>query len=506
MSAEFINLAVLVAAGVLIAGVVVVRLSYHSSLPSLLWYLFIGLAIGEAGLGIRFDDVDLTRTVGTLLLALILVDGGLTTRWDTIRPIVSRSAVLATLGVLITVAVTSAIAYALLGVDLRTAVLLGSVAASTDAAATFSVLRKLPVKPTTRATLEAESGFNDPPVIVIVTVVTSDAWLAPSPLAMAAIGSYQLLVGAAVGLALGWVGAKLLGRSALPVSGLYPLGILSVAMLSFSLGGLLGASGLMACYAAGLVLGNAAIPHLRTSRGFTDSASWLAQIGLFVMLGLLSSPARLPAAIPTALVIGVGLTFVARPLAVALCLTPFRVPWREQAFVAWAGLRGAVPIVLATIPLTMMLPSAPLIFDTVFLLVVVMTLVQGPLLPAVARWTGMIVPDADRELDVESAPLEEAGVSLLKFEVRESSRLAGLDVGDLMLPSAVSVVMVLRDGQVIVPTRTTRLRTRDGLVVAAPDDAIASTQARLRAISRGGRLARWHDLLHRSPTEPPPDA
>lgn len=502
MTADQLNLAVLVAAGMLIAGVVAVRLSYRSGMPSLLFYLLIGLAFGEAGLGLRFDDADLTRTLGTLLLALILVEGGLTTQWDAVRPVVARSAVLATLGVLVTVAVATGIVHLVLGVDLRTSLLLGAVASSTDAAATFSVLRRQPLRTSTRSTLEAESGFNDPPAIVIVTVVTSDAWFAPSPAQMALIGMYQLVAGAVIGLAVAWAGAWVLRRGALPASGLYPLALLATTMLAFSLAGMVGASGLMACYVTGLWLGNTQLPHLRTTRGFAESASWLAQIGLFVMLGLLSSPERLPSAVPAALLVSGVLIFLARPVAVLCCLLPFRVPWREQVFISWAGLRGAVPIVLATIPLSLGMPHGELVFDVVFLLVVVMTLVQGPLLPWVARLTGMLAPLTERDLDVESAPLEEAGVSVLKFEVPRDSRLAGLYVDDLMLPARVELAMVLRDGEVLVPDAATRLRVGDGLVVATPDTLIPHTTRRLRDVSRAGRLARWHDAGASGPEDP----
>lgn len=495
MTADTLSLTVLIAAGVLIAGMVAVRFSYRTGMPGLLLFLLIGVAIGEAGMGLQFDDADLTRTVGTLFLAVILVEGGLTTRWSNLRPVLVPASVLASVGILATVAVTTGLVLLLLRVDLRTALILGSVAASTDAAATFAILRRLPIRERTRALLEAESGFNDPPVIVLVAVITSDAWFAPSVLGMVSIGLYQLILGAVTGLAIAWAGQFLLRRVALPASGLYPLAILAIAMVAFSLAGVLGASGLLASYVTGLWLGNAPLPHLRTTRGFVEALGWLSQIGLFVMLGLLSSPGRLPDALPTALVVGAALTFVARPVAVLLCVTPFRIGLREQMFLSWAGLRGAVPIVLATIPMTVGLPGAERVFDVVFLLVVMFTLIQGPLLPLVARWSRIIVQGTGQELDFESAPLEESGATVLKFEIPPTSRLAGLYLDELRLPRRVSVAMVLRDREVLVPDADLRLTEHDSLVVALPDRELAATEQRLQALSRGGRLVEWSDGL-----------
>lgn len=497
MPAEQLNLLVLAAAGVLLAGLAAVRLSQRSGMPGLLLFLLLGLLIGESGLGVQFSDAGLAQTAGTLLLGIILVEGGFTTQFSSLRPVLDRAAILATVGVLVSVGVTSALVFWTLGVDLRTAVILGAVASSTDAAATFAILRRLPIRADTRATLEAESGFNDPPVIVLVSVVTSDLWFESSPLLMLGTGVYQLAVGAVVGLAVAWLGQHVLARSALPASGLYPLATLATAMVAFATAGLVGASGLLACYVAGLWLGNAPLPHRRTTEGFAEALAWLAQMGLFVMLGLLASPARLPDAVVPALVVGGALTFIARPVSVAVCLTPLRVGFREQAFVSWSGLRGAVPIVLASIPMTVGLPGAERIFDVVFLLVVVFTLLQGPLLPVVARWTGVVDPGAGLQLDFESAPLEQAGVSVLSFAVPEGSRLSGTHLDELRLPGRAVVSIVLRDGEPVPPHGALRLRTGDQLVVAVPAGDVAATQERFRVVSRAGRLATWHDRLRR---------
>jgi potassium/hydrogen antiporter len=388
------------------------------------------------------------------------------------------------------VALTAGIAWLALDVDVRTALLLGAVVGSTDAAATFAIMRRLPVVPRIRATLEAESGFNDPPVIILVTVVASDAWHRAEGWAIAGLVGYQLVAGVAVGLVVGLLGQWLLGRSALPAAGLYPLATFAMLFLAYAGGALIGASGLMAIYVAGIWLGNARLPHRQATAGFADGLGWLAQIGLFVLLGLLASPGRLVDAIVPAAIVGLGLTLVARPVSVAVCASWWRVPWRHQVFLSWAGLRGAVPIVLATIPMTQGLPAATRIFDVVFLLVAGFVLVQAPVLPWLARRTGVAV-DRPHQIEVESAPLERMDASLLQFEVPEGSRLHGVYADDLRLPQRAVLALVARGDLIEVPGRHTSLRAGDHLLLAVPDDVRAATEARLQAISEGGRLGAW---------------
>jgi cell volume regulation protein A len=491
MTAADLDLAVLAAAGVLLVGVAAVRLSVRAGLPSLLLYLVIGLAIGEAGLGLSFDDANLAQLLGTIALGLILAEGGFTTQWSDIRPTVGLAAVLATVGVAISVVVTTGIAYLLLDINLQTAILLGAVASSTDAAAVFAVLRQLPLQQRVRSVLEAESGFNDPPVIILVTLVTSDAWAETSPVAAAGQMLWQLLVGGVVGLLVARAGQWVLARSALPAAGLYPLATLAIAGTAFGAAGIAGGSPFLAVYLAGLWLGNVDLPHRNSTRGFVEATAWMAQIGLFVLLGLLASPTRLPQALLPALVVGGALLLVARPASVLLCAVPFRVPWREQAFMSWAGLRGAVPIVLATIPVTVGYPAAERIFDVVFVLVVVFTLIQGPALPFLARRLGVVASGATRELTIDSAPLDEMAATLLQFDLPEQSRLAGVSVSELRLPGDTVITLVLRGPEIFVPDSRTRLRASDRLLLVTTNRDRSTVEERLRAVSRAGRLARW---------------
>ncbi|WP_028660744.1 potassium/proton antiporter [Nocardioides insulae] len=492
MDPDELNVLVLAGMSVLLIGIAAVRISTGAGLPSLLLYLGLGLLIGEAGLGFEFENAELTQVLGSLALAVILAEGGLTTRLSVIRPAAAPAAVLATVGVAISVTVTSAAAWWLLDVDPRTAVLLGAVVSSTDAAAVFAMVRTMRLRRRTRAILEAESGFNDPPVIILVTLVVSDVWFEFDP-TQALIGFLQqMLVGFVVGLVIALGGQWLLRRIALPATGLYPLATMAITMLAFGASGVAGGSPFLAVYVAGVVLGNASLPHHAASLGFAEGLAWLSQIGLFVLLGLLASPARLVDALVPALVVGVALTVLARPLSVLICASPFRIPLPEQAFISWAGLRGAVPIVLATFPITAGLAGAERVFDVTFLLVVVFTLVQGPTLPWLARRLDVVEPGQTRELEIEYAPLEDLGAAMLTFDIPDGSRMVGVEVGELRLPGDAVVSLVLRAGALFVPTPATTLRSGDQLLLAATAAQQAAVEARLRAVSRAGRLAGWH--------------
>jgi cell volume regulation protein A len=502
VSVADLNLVVLAVTALLLIAVAAVRLSARAGLPTLLLYLGLGVTVGEAGLGFEFEDAQLTQLLGLVLLAIIIAEGGLTTRWEVIRPVLGPSLLLATLGVALSVAITAAVTHLLLDVDLRTAVLLGAVVSSTDAAAVFSVLRRFPLKRRLRATLEAESGSNDPLAIILVTIVVSDGWEQAAPLLGLVQVVYQLAIGAVVGLVVARVGESVLRRSALPSVGLYPIATVAIVMFAFAAAGVVAASSFMAVYVAGLWLGNARLPHRNATLGFAEGLAWLSQISLFVLLGLLASPERLPAALLPALIVGGGLLLVARPLSVLVCATPFRVPWREQAFMSWAGLRGAVPIVLATIPVSARLPAAEQIFDIVFVLVVVFTLVQAPALPSLARRLRVGEEEDTTEVAIESAPLEQIDADLLQFAVPPTSKLHGVAMWELRLPPGAVVSVILRDGRTLVPDGRTTLRHGDQLLLVVPSKARRQVERRLLAVHRAGRLASW--LGEQGATDPQP--
>jgi potassium/hydrogen antiporter len=487
-----LNDVLLLGAVVLLAAILAVRLSVRLGLPSLLVYLFLGLVLGEAGFGIQFEDADLAQALAMAALVVILAEGGLTTPWKEIKPSMRMGGALATVGIGISVGVVAVGAHYLFGLDWQLALLLGAVLSSTDAAAVFSVLRRVPLPRRLTGTLEAESGFNDAPAVLLVTLVSMGTALEHGVLGFLGIVVYQLTAGVLGGLAIGFGGGWIMRRIALPASGLYPLAVLALTVLAYSGAAAISASGFAAVYAAALVLGNSELPHRAATRSFSEGAAWLAQIGLFVMLGLLVSPTRISLEhVGYAVGAGLILTLVARPLSVLVCALPFKMGWREQAFLSWAGLRGAVPIVLATIPLANEVERSTALFDIVFVMVVMFTLLTAPTLPWVAKVLRVAHRGEPRDLEVEAAPLERIAADLLQVTITARSRLHGVEVGELRLPRGASVALVVREGQTLVPAGRTVLRRGDDLLVVAPRRLREETEDRLRAVSRSGRLARW---------------
>ncbi|MFC6884554.1 MULTISPECIES: potassium/proton antiporter [Actinomadura] len=475
-----------------LCAIAAVRLSHRLGLPTLLAYMGIGLFIGEGGpFHLNFDNVELAETLGLASLVLILAEGGITTNWRHVRPSVPAALVVSTLGTLISIGVVAGASMWLLDMDWRLAFLLAAVLAPTDAAAVFSVLRRLPLPSRLTGLLEAESGFNDAPVVIVVVTLSAHHSGVPNLPELFGVMVYELIAGGLIGILVGWLGAFALRHVALPASGLYPIAVLSLSVGAYGGATLLHASGFLAVYVSALLLGNARLPHRPATRGFAEGIAWLAQIGVFVMLGLLASPSDLPAQIVPALVIGFVLLLIARPVSVALSTIGFRMTLGEKVFASWAGLRGAVPIVLATIPMVEDVPGSGTLFAIVFNIVVVFTLLQGPTLPLVARWCRLKSDDEARELNVEAAPLEELHADLLEVRVPADSRMNGVEIFELRLPQGASITLVVRDGSSFVPESTTSLRTGDTLLVVTTEDVREAAERRLRAVSRRGKLAGW---------------
>ena len=482
-------MALLVGALVVIAAVTAVRLSTRLGLPTLLVYLGLGLLLGESGVGIEFEDARLAHDLGFVALVVILAEGGLTTRWTDLRRALPRAGALSTVGVGVSVAVVAAFAGGVLGWDWTSALLLGAVLAPTDAAAVFATLRGLPLRARITRVLEAESGTNDP-LAVILVVGLSEGWHGGGALVGAEV-LYQVVAGLAGGLAAGYAGRAYLGRVVLPASGLYPLTVLAFAGLGYAGTAVLGGSGFVAVYVAAVVLGNSALRHRGATLAFVEGLAWLAQIGLFVMLGLLASPGRLGGVVLPALAVGVVLILVARPLSVLAALAPFRPPWRETAFLSWAGLRGAVPIVLATVPLTEGTPGAERLFDVVFVLVAVFTLLHAPTLGPMGRRLGVSDAPRPRDLHLEAAPLGALDADMLHLAIGERSLLNGVEIWELRLPEKSAVTLVVRDGESFVPDRWTRLRHGDELLLVVPHADRGQVERRLRRVSARGPLEGW---------------
>lgn len=492
----------LVVALVLLVSVAAVRFAVRAGLPTLLLYLLIGVAIGEEGLGIRFDSAELTQVLGYSALILILAEGGLTTSWGSIRSSVAPAAVLSTFGVLVSVFLVGIAAHFLLHLPMTTALLVGAIVSSTDAAAVFSVLRRVPLPARLSGVLEAESGFNDAPVVLLVVVLAHQAL--PGAVAepwwqLVLTAAGELAGGVVVGMAIGYLGGTIMRRAASTSSGLFSIGILSLTVLAYATADLAHSSGFLATYVSALILGNMALPHRPAIKAFGQAMGWLAQIGLFVLLGLEASPSKLLDHAGPAIVIGLVLLLVARPLSVFVSMLPFRMPFREQVFLSWAGLRGAVPVVLATVPLTVGTPDTEWLFDFVFVLVIIFTLVQGPTLPLMARWLGIRGDHHFINVELEAMPLEELDADVLQVLIGPESRLNGVEIFELRLPIGANVTLVVRAGEAIVPDSRFALRGGDSLLIVTTASARARVEERIRAVSLGGRLAGWRDTLPESP-------
>jgi len=501
-----LDLILLVSAVVVIVAILAARLGARVGLPSLLLFLGLGMALGDSGLGVQFDkfeNASLAHALGFAALVVILAEGGLTTKWSDLRASTALASVLATVGIAISVGLMTAFGHWVLGLDLWLAVLLGAVTSPTDAAAVFAVLRNVPIPRSLRGALEAESGLNDAPTVLLVSLASAVALGKPTPGGMPGLVGLillELVIGLAIGIALGWLGVQLLRRVALPSSGLYPLAALVWAIFAYGAAAAVHTSGFAAVYACALLLGNAQLPHRRATRSFVEGIGWIAQIGLFIMLGLLASPKDVSSkAVVVALLAGLFLTFVARPVSVSLSAVWFKVPLRQQVFLSWAGLRGAVPIVLATIPLSEEVPAAGFLFDVVLVFVVVFTCLQAPTLPFVGRRLGLLDDQAARDVEVEVAPLDQIAADLLQVRIPAGSRLAGVEIAELRLPQHTVVSLIIRDAEPFAPAARERLRVGDEMLIVTPTVHREVTEERLRVVGRGGRLARWRA------TGPPPE-
>ena len=476
----------LAAAVLVIAGVLASKLANRLGVPALLLFLGLGMLAGSDGVGgIDFADVELTQGIGVAALALILFDGGIATRWESVRPVLGPGSVLATAGVAITAVVTGLAATVILDVPLEVGLLLGAIVSSTDAAAVFSILRsrRAGLKGGIQPMLELESGANDPMAVFLtiglVEIVSgdTDSWWSLLPMF-----AQQVVLGAVLGVAAGWLGRLLLNKVNLGIDGLYPVLTLAVAVAAYAGTVLLGGSGFLAVYLCGLWLGNHEVLHRNSVLRFHDAIAWLAQIGMFLVLGLLVFPRDLPEVAGRGLLVAVVLIVVARPVAVVLSLLPFRVPVRQQAVVAWVGLRGATPIILATFPLVAGIPEAVLLFDVVFFVVLTSVLLQGTTLGPVSRLAGVTVPMPNRM----PAPLEAGsplpdGTSLRQLEIPPGSFGHGRALVELRLPERALLVLVDREGTYIVPTGATRLAAGDSVLLLADDGTFQEAHDRLTA-------------------------
>ena len=440
-------------------------LSQRLGVPGLLLFLLLGMAAGSEGFGgIPFEDYGLAFRLGTIALALILFDGGLNTAPAVFRRAALRAALLATVGVFLTAFLVAGCAL-LLGAPLAVALLIGAVVSSTDAAAVFPVLRgsRVRLRESTGATLEVESGLNDPAAVLLTLVATSVVLGEHEP-GLETVGFFALQLGIGVlgGAFFGFFGRALLRRLTLPAAGLYPVLTTAIAFTAFGMTGLLGGSGFLAVYLAALMLASGALPYRTGIRRVHDSLAWLSQILMFLLLGLLVFPSRLLELAANGLALAGFLAFVARPVAVLITLWPFRAEWAERVFIAWVGLRGAVPIILASYPVLRGVPDGEEVFHLVFFVVLVNSLVPG----ATVSWLARRLRLAERApppppAAIELVSLREFPGDFVWYTVSRVAAVCGVAVRDLPLPQGSVVVLLLRGDEVVVPRGDTILHEND---------------------------------------------
>lgn len=455
----------LTAAGLLmLISVLFSRPSEKIGFPAVLLFLGLGLLAGR-WLPEPFADFDLAFRIGTVGLVLILFDGGLNTPWRTARDHLAPAAVLATLGVVGTAGLV-ALAGRLLGLGWIEALLVGAIVSSTDAAAVFSALRGSNVQLRRRvgATLELESGLNDP-MAVILTLTLTSVLLQPETFSASAFLLeifIQLAVGIAAGFAIGFLGQQLLKRVRVPAAGLYPALTLALALLAFGVPTIFMGSGFLAVYIAALVLGNQRMPYRAGILRVHDALAWLGQITMFLVLGLLAVPTMLAEASFNGLILALVLGLVARPLVVALCLAPFGYTGRETGFVSWTGLRGAVPILLASVPVMSGVPEAAELFHLVFFVVVINALIPGATVRWAVGWFGVERAGQSRPPPVlEITATENLPVRVISFLIDPAALVAGSKAGDLPLPAGADILLLVREGQVLPVTEQTVLQPGD---------------------------------------------
>lgn len=453
----------------LVASAALSRGLERAGIPVALLFLVLGMLAGEEGIGgIAFEDYRFSFVVGTIALVLIVFDGGFNTTYASIREGIRPALLLATIGVLLTAALTAVFARAI-GLSWTEAVLLGSVVSSTDAATVFAVMRgsKLALQRRVGTTLELESGLNDAVAVLLTIGATKALADGEAPGASVLWGvPLQLVVGSLAGLLVGRLGRWLLNRVRISTGGLYAVVTLGLALFSFGIATVVGGSGFIAVFATAAVLGNGRIPYQSGLRRIHDAVAWLCQVSMFLMLGFLVFPSRILSVAVPGILLALFLAFVARPIAVATCLLPFRYPAKEVGYIGWVGLRGAVPVILASYPVLSGVAEAARVFDIVFFVVVVNSIVPGATIRVVTKWFGLnvapaVVPHATLEI-TSMGPIEG---DLLSFHVHPSVLACDGAIRDLELPEGASIALIVRGPQLLAARGSTVLRSGDQVYV-----------------------------------------
>ncbi len=496
---------ILIGGALLAAGIGASLLAGRLRVPGLILFLALGVAIGSDGLGwLNFSDYELARTIGVIALALILFEGGLTSGFQEIRSVLRPAISLAVIGTMVTAAITGLVAGWLLGFSTLEGLLLGSILAATDGAAIFALLRGSTLRRRLARTLEAESGLNDP--VAVLLVLGFIDWIQEpgyGALDMAGLFVRELGLGLAVGLAVGVAAVWTFKRINLATAGLFPVASIAAAALAYGGAAAIHGSGFLSVYLTGLALGSAHIPAKRTVTAFHEGLAWVAQIALFLTLGLLVFPSQLGDVLLKGTLVALVMVLVARPLSTFVATALERYTVRERVVLGWAGLRGAVPVVLATFPVISGIPQSHEFFNIVFFAVVISTLVQGTTFEPLARWLGTTSaePALPRPL-AETGTIRGLGAEVVEYAVGDQDSIAGRRVRDLGLPREALVNVIVRDGEAIPPRGSTRVEPGDRLHILVRQE-VASEFDRLIQLWRSGPAESIERRLPSYPGHPP---
>ena len=488
---------ILIAGALLAAALAASLIAGRLRLPGLVLFLGLGMLVGSDGLGwIEFSNFHLAETIGVVALALILFEGGLAAGWGEIRPVLRPAVALALPGTIITAVVTGFAASWLFDFSTLEGLLLGSIIASTDGAAVFSLLRGAGLRKRLESTLEGEAGFNDP--IAVLLVLGFIEWIKHpqyGPPDMLLLFAQQLGIGLLAGVAVGALAREAFRRVQLSSPGLYPVASLATAALAFGAASTLDGSGFLAVYLAGLALGSADLPARRTVAAFHEGLAWVAQLGMFLALGLLVFPAQLDEVAGKGTLLALVVVFVARPVATAVATLGSGFDAREKGLLGWAGLRGAVPVVLAIFPVNEGIADGREFFNIVFFAVLLSTLLQGTTIEPVARWLRVTTDEPARTPSVlEVGAVRELGADVVEHVVRPGDAAVGARLRDLGLPRDALVSLIVRGKEALLPRGSTRLEQGDRLLVLVRREVAADLPE---------LLERWRKGPVHTPVRPP---
>lgn len=465
----------LVGSVLLFISIIAGKTSYKFGVPTLILFLGIGMLAGEDGIGgISFDNPQLAQFIGIISLNFILFSGGLDTDWKAVKPIMKEGFALSTLGVLLTAVGLGTFVYYVTDFTIYESLLLGSIVSSTDAAAVFSILRSknLALRNNLRPTLEMESGSNDPMAYVLTIaflglVINQDKGLA----SMIPLFFQQMIIGTIAGFGFGKLSKIIINKINLDFEGLYPVLVIALMFITFSVTDFVGGNGFLAIYICAVFLGNQYLIHKKTILKMYDGLAWLMQIVLFLTLGLLVFPSQIVPVLGIGLVISLFLIFVARPAAVFISLIPFKMKLRRRFYISWVGLRGAVPIVFATYPLLAGIDKANMMFNIVFFISVTSILIQGTTLSVVAKWLKVSIPSEDKKLSPSEKFLEEhPKTEMREIGIASGNIMVGKKIVEIEFPKTAIIAMIKRDDKYITPNGSTVINTDDVLIVLSENE------------------------------------